>query len=254
MKQISRQKEIVSLVAQHGYVNTDDLVEKFNVSPQTIRRDLNELADENKIRRHHGGATTPLTSENTAYTMRKTHQSDEKMKIAEALVKHIHNGASLFMDIGTTSESVARALVKEHKDLRIVTNNMNVALILMANEDFKVILTGGEARNRDGAIIGETTIDFIREFRLDFGILGISGIDLDGSLLDFDYHEVKVKRAIMENSRKIYLAVDNTKFGRNSMVKLGSIAELDRMITDQIPPTEIESILEENNIPCEICS
>jgi DeoR family glycerol-3-phosphate regulon repressor len=254
MKQTSRQKEIVNLVAQYGHVNTDDLVEKFKVSPQTIRRDLNELADENKIRRHHGGATTPLTSENTAYTMRKTHQSAEKIKIGEALAKHIHNGASLFMDIGTTSESVARALVKHHKDLRIVTNNMNVALILMANDDFKVILTGGEVRNRDGAIIGETTIDSIRQFRLDFGILGISGIDSDGALLDFDYHEVKVKRAMMENSRKVYLTVDNTKFGRNAMVKLGLITELDRVITDKMPPEAIVKILDENNVPYDICS
>jgi DeoR family glycerol-3-phosphate regulon repressor len=254
VKQISRHQEIVNLVQQHGYVSTEDLVEQFKVSPQTIRRDLNELADENKIRRHHGGATIPLSSVNTAYTTRKVMQLNEKDTIAEALAKHIPDGATLFIDIGTTPESVAKALVKNHKDLRVVTNNINVAMILMANPDFKVILAGGEVRNRDGGIVGEATLDFIKQFRLDFGILGISGIDYDGSLLDFDYHEVRVKKAIIENSRSVYLAVDHTKFGRNAMVNLGSITELQMIITDQEPPEEIVAILKDNEIPYEVIS
>ncbi|MGR6831637.1 DeoR/GlpR family transcriptional regulator [Aliivibrio wodanis] len=254
MKQLSRHQEIVNLVQQHGYVSTEDLVEQFKVSPQTIRRDLNELADENKIRRHHGGATIPLSSVNTAYTTRKVMQLNEKDTIAEALAKHIPDGATLFIDIGTTPESVAKALVKNHKDLRVVTNNINVAMILMANPDFKVILAGGEVRNRDGGIVGEATLDFIKQFRLDFGILGISGIDYDGSLLDFDYHEVRVKKAIIENSRSVYLAVDHTKFGRNAMVNLGSITELQMIITDQEPPEEIVTILKDNEIPYEVIS
>lgn len=252
MKQLSRHQEIVDLVQQHGYISTDDLVEQFNVSPQTIRRDLNELADENKIRRYHGGATIPLSSVNTAYTTRKVMQLNEKDRIAEALVKHIPDGATLFIDIGTTPESVAKALVKNHKNLRVVTNNINVAMILMANPDFKVILAGGEVRNRDGGIVGEATLDFIKQFRVDFGILGISGIDFDGSLLDFDYHEVRVKKAIIENSRCVYLAVDHTKFGRNAMVNLGNISELQMVITDKEPPEEITQILKNNDILYEV--
>ena len=254
MKQISRQQEITDLVQQHGYVSTESLVEKFGVSPQTIRRDLNELADENKIRRHHGGATIPLSSSNTAYSTRQTQHAPEKNRIAEALVKHIPDGATLFIDIGTTPEAVAKALLKQHTDLRIVTNNLNAAMILMTNPDFKVILAGGEVRNRDGGIVGEATLDFIKQFRLDFGILGISGIDLDGSLLDFDYHEVRVQKEIIKNSRSVYLAVDNTKFGRNAMVKLGSITEIDMLITDQEPPEEIVSLLKSNEIPYEVVS
>jgi len=252
VKQTTRQQKIIDLVQKNGYVSTEDLVELFKVSPQTIRRDLNELADDNKIRRHHGGATTPLSSVNTAYDARKIMQSNEKNSIAEALAKYIPDGATLFMDIGTTPESVAKALVKNHKDLRVVTNNINVAAILMGNEDFKVILAGGEVRNKDGGIVGEATLDFIKQFRLDFGIIGISGIDFDGSLLDFDYHEVRVKQAIIENSRSVYLAVDHTKFGRNAMVHLGNISELDMLITDQQPPEEITALLKEHNIPLEV--
>lgn len=254
MKQATRHQKIIQIVQTTGYVTTEDLVARLQVSPQTIRRDLNELALENKIRRHHGGATTPLSAENTAYSTRKAMQLHEKDRIAEALVKHIPNGASLFIDIGTTPESVAKELTKHHKDLRVVTNNINVAAILMANDDFRVIMAGGEVRNKDGGIIGEATLDFINQFRLDFGILGISGIDYDGSLLDFDYHEVRVKKAIIENSRSVYLAVDHTKFGRNAMVSLGNISQIDKLFSDQAPPKEVITILQQNNIPYEVIS
>ena len=252
MKQIPRHQQIVELVKTQGYVSTDELVERFNVSPQTIRRDLNELADENKIRRYHGGATIPLSSENTSYSTRKSHNFTEKDHIAELVVKHIPDGATLFIDIGTTPEAVARALNKNHKQLRVVTNNINVASILMPNPEIRVILAGGEVRDRDGGIVGEATLDFIQQFRLDFGIVGISGIDFDGSLLDFDYHEVRIKQAIIENSRSVLLAVDHSKFGRNAMVKLGSISQIHTLFTDNVPPQEILTILNDHQIPYEL--
>ncbi|HIF9081459.1 TPA: DeoR/GlpR family transcriptional regulator [Photobacterium damselae] len=251
MKQSKRHQEIIDIVKTQGYVSTEDLVERFNVSPQTIRRDLNELADANQIRRHHGGATIPSSSVNTSYNTRKVMQLAEKDRIAQAMVAHIPDGATLFIDIGTTPEAVARALLN-HNDLRIVTNNLNVAGTLMAKEDFRVILAGGEVRNRDGGIVGEATLDFVSQFRLDFGILGISGIELDGSLLDFDYHEVRVKQAIIENSRCVMLGVDHTKFGRNAMVNLGDISQIDMLFTDQEPPTELMQRLQECELTMEI--
>lgn len=254
MKASKRHQEIIDLVQTHGYVSTDDLVERFNVSPQTIRRDLNELADSNRIRRNHGGATIITSSENSSYNSRKVMSSQEKQRIAKTLVKHIPDGATLFIDIGTTPEEVARALLDNHQQLRIVTNNINAATILMTKPDFKVILAGGEVRNRDGGVTGEATLDFISQFRLDFGILGISGIDYDGSLLDFDYHEVRVKRAIIENSRCVYLGVDHSKFGRNAMVKLGSITEVDLIITDQTPPEALSAIIKEHEVAIEIAN
>ncbi|KXF82693.1 DeoR/GlpR family transcriptional regulator [Enterovibrio coralii] len=251
MKQTQRHQEILDLVRSKGYVSTDDLVLHFDVSPQTIRRDLNELAADNKIRRQHGGATLPSSSVNTAYDARKIMQQEEKNRLAQALVAHIPDGATLFIDIGTTPEAVARALLN-HQDLRIVTNNLNAASILMAKEDFRIIMAGGEVRNRDGGIMGEATVDFISQFRLDFGILGISGIDLQGGLLDFDYHEVRVKQAIMENSRLVMLAVDHTKFGRNAMVNVGSLSQIDMLFTNAPLPGDIASHLRDSDVHIEI--
>ncbi|UJF19291.1 DeoR/GlpR family transcriptional regulator [Vibrio sp. SS-MA-C1-2] len=247
MKQNKRHQEIIDLVKSHGYVNTESLVEHFQVSPQTIRRDLNELAEDNLIRRHHGGATLPSSSVNTSYHDRKGMQLAEKDNIAQSMASYIPDGATLFIDIGTTPEAVARALL-DHKGLRVVTNNLNVANILSSKDDFKVIVAGGEVRNKDGGIFGEATLDFISQFRLDFGVLGISGIDFDGSLLDFDYHEVRIKQAIIENSRCVMLGVDHTKFGRNAMVNLGSITELDMLFTDNELPESLASIVDDSDM------
>lgn len=252
MKAVKRHQQIIEQVKTQGYVSTDDLVEQFNVSPQTIRRDLNELAEQHKIKRNHGGATIVTSSENSSYQTRKVSHQEEKTRIARKMAEHIPDGATLFIDIGTTPEAVARALLENHNNLRIVTNNINVAAILMTKPEFKVILAGGEVRSRDGGVTGEATMDFISQFRLDFGILGISGIDYDGSLLDFDYHEVRVKKSIIENSRSVYLGVDHSKFGRNAMVKLGGIEEVDRVITDQSPPDSICTLMKDHDIPLDI--
>ena len=165
MKQTQRHNGIIELVKQQGYVSTEELVEHFSVSPQTIRRDLNELAEQNLILRHHGGAALPSSSVNTPLHDRKATQTEEKERIARKVAEQIPNGSTLFIDIGTTPEAVAHALLN-HSNLRIVTNNLNVANTLMVKEDFRIILAGGELRSRDGGIIGEATLDFISQFRL----------------------------------------------------------------------------------------
>lgn len=133
MKQTQRHDAIIELVKKQGYVSTEELVEHFSVSPQTIRRDLNDLAEQNMILRHHGGAALPSSSVNTPWHDRKATQTEEKERIARKVAAQIPNGSTLFIDIGTTPEAVAHALLG-HSNLRIVTNNLNVANTLMAKE------------------------------------------------------------------------------------------------------------------------
>ncbi|AOW77832.1 transcriptional regulator [Colwellia sp. PAMC 20917] len=247
MTQQQRQALILEMIKKSGFVSIDELVEHFKVTPQTVRRDLNQLAKVQKISRHHGGAGIESSTVNTDYQTRKIMDLHAKEKIAAELVRMIPNGASLFINIGTTTETIARALL-DHKGLQIVTNNLNVASILGAKEDFSVVIAGGEVRHRDGGVIGETTEDFIKNFRMDFGIIGISGIDIEGSLLDFDYREVRVAQAIIANSRQVILAADHSKFGRNAMVRLGNINQADHFFTDAPPPDEIQKILSDHNV------
>lgn len=246
MKQSIRHNKIIELVNQLGYVGTEELVSLLNVSSQTIRRDLNELAEKNLIRRHHGGAASPSSSENSDYHDRKHFFSKEKTEIATRVAKLIPNGASLFIDIGTTPEAVAAALL-DHENLNIVTNNLNAAYILLQKESFKVTIAGGDLR-ADGGIIGEATVNFINQFRLDYCILGISAIELDGSLMDYDYHEVQVKRALMRNARSVVLATDHSKFSRNAIVRLGDIKEIDYLFTDSPLPPELQNHLSHSDV------
>ncbi|MBB1485123.1 DeoR/GlpR family transcriptional regulator [Oceanospirillum sediminis] len=251
MSQNRRHHQILELIQQKGFVSIDELVDHFQVTPQTIRRDLNQLASENHIRRHHGGAGVESSTVNASYQSRKIMNLAAKERIAQELVRMIPDGASLFINIGTTTETIAKALLN-HRDLKVVTNNIHVASILSSKEDFTVIIAAGEVRHRDGGIIGEATCDFISQFQMDYGIIGISGISKDGSLLDFDYREVKVAQAIIEHSRSVILAVDHSKFGRSAMVKQGNISQISHLYTDSQPPEEIVEILHNNDISMHI--
>jgi len=237
-----RHEKIIKNVQTHGFVTIEALAQAFSVTPQTIRRDINTLSEKGQLCRYHGGAAIPTSTENVAYNERKVLCFREKQKIAQLLAQQIPDNVSLFINIGTTTEAIAHALCN-HKRLRVITNNLNVASIMSANENFEVIVAGGLVRHRDQGIIGEATIDFISQFKVDYGIIGISGIDTDGTLLDFDYREVRAARAIMDNSRSVFLAADHTKFGRNAMVRLGGIGEIDALFTDRHPPAGLAEVI-----------
>ncbi len=246
MNLIPRHQEILELAKQKGFLSTEELTTVFKVTSQTIRRDINELSNKGLLRRFHGGAGLSSSIENVDYSARQVLNHQEKTRIAQIVAQQIPDHASLFLNIGTTTEEVAKAL-SNHKNLRIITNNLNVAALLSSNPNFEVIVAGGVVRP-DRGVIGESTIDFIRQFKVDFGIIGISGIDLDGTLLDFDYREVRVAQAIIENARQVFLVTDHSKFSRNPMVRLCHITEIDALFTDQPPPEEIQAALREAKI------
>lgn len=235
---MSRRGEIVDLVRKEGFAGIEAMARHFQVTPQTIRRDINELCEQGLLERLHGGARLPSSTENLAYPERQVLFHEEKQRIAALVAAHVPDHSSLFINIGTTNEAVAQALLG-HQGLSVVTNNLNVAGILSGNPDFQVIIAGGRVRAQDRGIVGEATLDLIRQFKVDIGIIGISAIEEDGSLLDFDYREVRVAQAILENSREVVLAADHSKFTRNAMVRLGQIDQVDHFFTDRPPPAPV---------------
>lgn len=247
ISQTARHEQIIELVNAKGFVSVEDLASHFDVTPQTMRRDINTLASENRVRRFHGGASAAPSTQNIEYAQRKLQQSPQKNRIAKLVAEHIPDHASLFINIGTTNEAIAKELLN-HTGLKIITNNLHVAAIVSGKEDFDVIIAGGKVRSRDGGIIGEATMDFVSQFRTDFGIIGISGIDEDGSLLDFDYQEVRVAQALIKNSRQVLLACDHTKFGRHAMIKLGDITDVNILVTDQKPEEHFVNLLREKEV------
>lgn len=229
-----RHSDILALAKEHGRVLVDDLALHFRVTPQTIRRDLNDLCGRRLLTRIHGGALLPSGIENMEYEERRKIAAEEKQAIGRAAARIIPDRASLFVNIGTTTEAVSDALL-DHEGLMIITNNINVANRMRVYPTIEVIIAGGVVRGSDGGVVGEAAVDFIRQFKVDYAVIGVSAIDRDGALCDFDFREVKVAQAIIENARHVVLVSDSTKFERGAPVRIGHLSQVDTFITDTCP-------------------
>ena len=248
-----RHEEILRLARESGRVTVEGLAETLDVTPQTIRRDLSELCDKGHLSRVHGGAILPLGIYNLGYEERRALSYNEKQKIARALVQHIPDGASLFLNIGTTTEEIARALLG-HRNLLVLTNNLNVANILSANPNSEVLIAGGILRRSDGGIVGDVAVDFVNQFHVDFAVISCAALSPDGIMLDYDYREVRVSKAILANARQKILVADHAKFSRHAPVRIESMRMLNRFITDQAPPQNIAKLCDEAQVILEIAS
>jgi DeoR family transcriptional regulator, glycerol-3-phosphate regulon repressor len=249
-----RQSDLLEEVRARGSVSVEALAERFGVTLQTVRRDVKLLSDEGLLARFHGGVRVPSsTTENIAYRQRQKLNETAKQRIARAVAKSVPENCSLIINIGTTTEAIARELLR-HKGLRVITNNLNVAAILSDNPDCEVIVAGGVVRSRDRGIVGEATVDFIAQFKVDIALIGISAIEADGTLRDFDYREVKVARAIIEHSREVWLAADHSKFNRPAMVELARLDQIDVLYTDAEPPEPFPALLAEAGVSCQVAA
>lgn len=243
-----RQLTLLAAVQAQGSVTVEQLADKLGVTLQTVRRDVQRLANEGLLARFHGGVRVPSsTIENIEYQQRENLNAEGKSRIARAVAAVVPNDCSLIINIGTTTEAIARALLR-HSGLRVITNNLNVATILSANPRSEVIVVGGAVRGRDQGIVGEAAVDFIRQFKVDIALIGISGIETDGSLRDYDYREVKVSQTIIAHAREVWLAADISKFKRQAMVEVAKLSQIDRLFTDAPPPEPFPALLAEAQV------
>lgn len=244
---LARHEKIMQIVRQSGKVLVDELAAEFDVTSQTIRKDLNDLCDRQMLLRVHGGAMLLSSVENMAYEARRSIARDQKAKIGNAAAALIPDNASLFVNIGTTTEAVARALLA-HTGLMVVTNNINVANVIRPIENNQVIIAGGVVRASDGGIVGEAAVDFIKQFKVDFAIIGASAIDSDGALLDYDFREVKVAQAILDNANTVILVADSTKHERTAPVRIGHISMVNSFVTDHCPDEKFKKLMQDLDV------
>lgn len=244
---LPRHEQILQLAREHGRVGVEDLARRFDVTPQTIRKDLNDLCEQRLLSRIHGGAVLPSGIENMEYEARRDMAAGEKRAIGEAAAALIPNSASLFINIGTTTEAVSNALL-DHEGLLVITNNINVANRMRIYPKIEVIIASGVVRGSDGGIVGEAAVDFFRQFRVDYAVIGVSAVDEDGSLFDFDFREVKVAQAIIENARHVIMVTDASKFERTAPVRIGHVSRVDTFITDYCPSERFRRICKDGNV------
>lgn len=242
----NRQEAILKTLRQFGEVEVDSLASEWNITTQTVRRDLSDLCNAGLAIRTHGGARRMIATAVVAYEDRRLKHTLAKSGVADAAANLIPNGASISLNIGTTTESVAEAL-RLHNDLTVVSNNINIVHILRASRLKSLVLVGGEVRLSDGAVIGDEAVKTISNFKVDFAIISASSLDADGSILDFDQREVSVSRAILENARKKILVADVSKFDVSAPIKICNAKDLDYVILDAPPPPNFEASLREQD-------
>ncbi|WP_323716475.1 DeoR/GlpR family DNA-binding transcription regulator [Paracoccus aminovorans] len=247
-----RQNEILELARAEGRVLVDDLAHRFEVTLQTIRRDLGEMAEAGLLDRVHGGAVPRAGAVNLGYEARRRMNADAKAAIGAACAAAIPDNCSLILNLGTTTEAVAQALV-HHSNITVVTNNMNVANILLSNPGCEIMVAGGALRRSDGGLVGELTTQFFEQFKVDYAVIGTSALDHDGDLLDFDLAEVRVSRSILRQARRAFLVTDHSKLGRPAPARIASLSELDAVFTDHPLPEDLTRRCAEWGTEVRIC-
>ena len=230
-----RQDLILQAIRQYGAVEVDVLATEYDVTTQTIRKDLAAICDRGLAVRTHGGARRTVSVSNHGYEARRAQNSAEKEAIARTTAELIPNNCSVFLNIGTTTEQVAHAL-GGHKGLVVISNNVNIISSFIGSNVRELILVGGAVRQDDGAIVGEVAVEFIGRYKADYAIIGTSALDEDGAVLDFDAREVAVSRAILRNARTNILVTDSSKFQRSAPVRICDIGDLDYVIIDNGVP------------------
>lgn len=253
MAQTLRKPEIIAIARREGKVTVDGLVEHFGVAPQTIRRDLTELAESGQLERVHGGAILSSTTMNIGYSERREIKQSAKVDIARRCAAEIPNDCSIFLNIGTTTEAVAAELLN-HEGLLVVTNNINIALILSGNVGAEVVVTGGNLRRADGGLIGDFAAQTIKQLRFDYAVIGCSALHEDGDILDFDIQEVDISKRIIRQSNQVFLVADSSKFERKAPAKISSLADIDVFFTDHSPPIPFQQFCAATKTRIELCA
>ncbi|MEN5278224.1 DeoR/GlpR family DNA-binding transcription regulator [Brucella sp. TWI432] len=242
-----RQKKIIQWIENSHFVSLDEIAQRFNITTQTARRDIYDLAQKGSVRKLHGGASALAMLDTDTYRQRRIDNNIQKSSIAQIVSNIIPDNSSIFLDTGTTCEAVANYLTSKN-NLRIITYSLRSAGIISEKTDFTLAIPGGIVRPFDGSILPHNANEFINRFKFDFAIISVSGIDKDGDLCDDDQNEVTIVSSAIQLSKKVILAVDSSKFGKSAMVKLGSLDDIDILVTDKIPDDEFMQSANYTNI------
>lgn len=238
-----RQSAVISIVAGQGFATIDALARHFGVSAQSIRRDIIRLDAAGLLQRFHGGAGVREQAVRLGYAEKRVISAEAKERIGRAAANLVADGAAVFLDVGTTVEAVARAL-KQRDSLRVFTASLPAAALLAGRAGIDLFVLGGAVRGADGSLAGEATVAAIRRFRFDVAVIGYSGFDEDGALMDFDIEKVAVKQAAMARSRQTIAVGDASKYARSALVRVAPPSALDTLVSDAAPRAPLRKLLE----------
>lgn len=227
-----RRNKIVQMVTSDRMVKVSELIKTFDVSIETIRRDLEYLEDKGYLRRVYGGAVAKsMYGLEPSYSSREIKNYPEKVAIGQKTVELVDDGDTIAIDIGTTTLEFARAL-KGKRKVTVITNAIQIAAALVDDENIRVILLGGDVRKGELSTSGFLSENNISLFNVDKVFLGIGGITLDEGITDYHIEESNLRRQILKKTHKVIGLADYSKFGVIAMNKVCDADKINYIITD----------------------
>lgn len=242
-----RQREILDVLTIKGRCSLAELAEEFNVSAETIRRDVKSLAEEGLVEPVRGGVALPEVLRETAFHYCLLEQVDAKKTIARRAAAEVANGEVLLIGGGSTTTYFAHAL-RHHMELTVITNSVDIARMLIPRNGNRVYCVGGALRSMDGAVLGPLAVEFVRRFSAKKTFFSVAEVDLADGLMHDAVEDVEIVRAMMERAERRYLLCDQSKFGRRGLLKLAAFDEVDALVTESEPAPEFRRRLEEAGV------
>ncbi len=242
-----RRQSIASLVQDEGRQSVDALAVRFDVSAETIRRDLSRLAADGLVRKIHGGALKAQLHAEPSLTERMGEDADAKAAIAALLTEVIRPGDTLFIDSGSTTTAAARALAAV-PDLTVITNSHAIAAVLGTSESHAIYLLGGTYRAANDQTVGPMVLEQIGQFRADHAVITVAAIDGEAGAMDADFDEAQVARAMIASARHTVVLAASSKFGRHAGFRVCPPAAIDILISELPPQGELAALLHDAGV------
>ncbi len=248
MKIKERQSKIVEIIRKKERASVEELAVLLDISRETIRRDLTDLAKSDKIRKIHGGATLPRIFGEGSFRQRMSQNAEAKARIALAAAALFAAGETLFVDTGSTTHYFAEKLA-ETAGLTVVTNSTWIARTISASDTGnQVFLLGGEFSSDNSQTVGTMVASQIRSFRAHHAVLTVGALDGRSGAMDFNIEEAQVARAMIEQSRSVTILMDGSKFNQLASFEVCSLARIDRLVCDCAPPSRLGQALEDAGV------
>ncbi|MCX6237980.1 MAG: DeoR/GlpR family DNA-binding transcription regulator [Bacteroidia bacterium] len=243
-----RREKILEMIKEDGHAKVLQLSKIFKVTEVTIRQDLEKLEKDDFVVREHGGAylkNVGIQVKNIS--LQNQENLTEKAAIAQKAVEFINNGDTIILDSGSTTTEIAK-LITGFKNLTVITNSLNIALILGADPEINLVVTGGEFKAPTLSLTGQKAADFFDNLHVDKLFLATAGITLKSGLTYPSISDICVKRAMIESANVVYLVADATKIGKSSFASLGALSLIEYLITDSKITEEDKVMFEKHDI------
>ena len=243
-----RRNRILELLKEDGSAKVANLAELFKVTEVTIRNDLEKLASQGLIIKDHGGAHIKNVEDQVrSFTLANQEHLEEKEVIAEKCLEFINNGDTIILDSGSTTTEIAKRL-KGYHQLTVITNALNIALMLGTEPGIEVIMTGGEFKPPTLSLTGEKAAVFFDGLHVQKLFLAAAGISLKSGLTYPSISDLVVKKAMINAAEVTYLVADSSKFGKNALASLGALSLIDHIITDTGISKKDRQVMKEHEV------